>query len=253
MTQSPRILAIGGVDPSGGAGLACDARMIQARGAIPAVVPAVLTVQSNAAFHAWHAVDGDLFASMVHAALEDGHVGAVKTGLLADAATVRRVAELLRGVVAEGVALVVDPVLGATARGLDSGLDVIDAYLGELLPLATIVTPNIPEAQRLAGGDSARLLATQVGAVLIKGGHGGGDVIEDRLSTSSGEVVLRHPRIDVGEVRGTGCALASAIACELAHGAGVEEACRRAVRHMTRCLERTTPAVGGGSAMLAIA
>jgi hydroxymethylpyrimidine/phosphomethylpyrimidine kinase len=229
-----------------------DVRMLQARGATPLAVPACLTVQNRSGCRAVQPVSLDLLTAMVGAALDDGRTAAVKTGLLGSAAAVERVAALLRDVRAAGVPLVVDPVLSATAGGFEAAPDVVEAYLVALVPLATVVTPNLPELARLAGSNPASLLARGAEAVLVKGGHAHHDPVEDRLYTAAGELALRHPRLAVGEVRGTGCALASAVACELGGGAAVAEACRSAVAHLGRCLELTRPAARDGAAMLAV-
>jgi hydroxymethylpyrimidine/phosphomethylpyrimidine kinase len=160
------------------------------------------------------------------------------------------VADLLREDGRAGVPLVVDPVLSATAGGFEGNQDVIEAYLGALLPMAMVVTPNLPELARLSDVGSSALLARGAGAGLVKDGHGTGDTVEDRLLWSGGEVVLGHPRLEVGEVRGTGCALASALACELGRGRAVDEACRMAVATMGRCLALTPGRSDGGAATL---
>lgn len=252
MADTLRILAIGGIDPSGGAGLGTDARMIQARGGTPLLVPASLTVQNSSGFHRLHPVPADLLAAMVAAAFDEAPVAAVKTGLLGTAAAVEQVAALLVDASASGVPIVVDPVLSASAGGLEADPGVIRAYLAALLPLATLATPNLPEAARLMGEGPRALLTCGVGAVLLKGGHQEGDPVEDRLLWSGGEVVLRHPRLAVGEVRGTGCALAAALACELGRGLDVETACRSAVAIMGRCLEVTSRREDGRAATLTV-
>ena len=226
--------------------------MIQARSGVALAVPACLTVQNRSRFDAVQPVSADLFSAMVRAALEDGAVSAIKTGLLGDAAVVEHVAELLREPCDAGVPLVVDPVLAATVGGFAPGDELVEAYLRCLVPLASVVTPNLPEMERLAEQGPQALLALGSAAVLVKGGHGDGDVVEDRLHSQSGEVVFRHPRLAVGPVRGTGCALASAVACGLGAGLGIEEACRGAVATLTRCLGLTSASVDGGPALLAI-
>jgi hydroxymethylpyrimidine/phosphomethylpyrimidine kinase len=207
-------------------------------------------VQDRSGFRELHQVDRPLLAAMIEAALDDGPVAAVKTGLLGAAGTVAAVTEQLRAR-GRGAPVVVDPVLAATAGGLEVDADVVAAYVEALVPLATIVTPNRPEVARL-GGEPQALLALGAAAVLIKGGHGAGDIVEDRLLTADGETVIDHPRLAVGEVRGTGCALASALACELGRGAAIDEACRSAVAVMSRCLEITPPAADGGPSILVV-
>lgn len=252
MTERPRVLAIGGIDPTGGAGLATDVRMIQARGGLAVAVPACLTVQGRTGLEALEVVSPDLFAAMVGAAIDSGLPSAIKTGLLGDAGVVERVASVLQAPCAAGVPLVVDPVLSVSAGGFAATEAVVEAYLRHLVPLACVVTPNLPEASRLAPEGPESLLSRGCGAVLVTGGHASGDVVEDRLLTSDGEVVLRHPRLAVGVVRGTGCALASALAFGLGHGLEIEDASREAVSALARCLEQTPRSDDDDPAMLVI-
>jgi hydroxymethylpyrimidine/phosphomethylpyrimidine kinase len=158
--------------------------------------------------------------------LADGEVHAIKTGLLGDAAAIAAVAAALRPLAAK-VPIVVDPVLSATAGGLPASSAAAAAYREHLLPLAALVTPNLPEAAALFGSDAAAL-AAGCPAVLKKGGHGAGPTADDVLSLPGREVQFRRARLAVGAVHGTGCALASAIAAQLANGVDLERACRAA-------------------------
>jgi len=250
--QRPRVLAIGGIDPTGGAGLTADVRMISARGGEVMAVPACLTVQGPAGLEALEAVQPTLLREMCEAALKERRPTAIKTGLLGTSDVVERVADLLQAPCEAGVPLVVDPVLSVTAGGFSAADALVEAYLRRLLPLAAVVTPNLPEASRLAPDGPESLLSAGCGAVLVKGGHADGDAVEDRLWTVEGETVIRHPRLDVGEVRGTGCALAAALACGLGAGMTVEQASREAVSALARYLERTPRSASGAAAILTI-
>ena len=221
-TTEPRVLLLGGVDPSGGAGLSLDAIVVAAHGGHALPVPIVLTAQNRSGFRAAFPVPEGQWRAALAAALEDGEIAAVKVGLLGGPAAVRAVAAALRGVA--GAPIVVDPVLSATAGGFAGGEDLVAAYRERLLPLADLVTPNLGEYAALFGGGGH----SGVGAVLQKGGHGEGPEVEDVLFAAAAEHRFRRRRLAVGEVRGTGCALAAAIAAKLASGVGLVRACREA-------------------------
>jgi hydroxymethylpyrimidine/phosphomethylpyrimidine kinase len=164
----------------------------------------------------------------------------VKTGLFASAEQLRWIADRLSPL-RKQFPVVVDPVLATTAAGWSADTDLVNAYLECLLPLATVATPNLPELERLLpGGDGTGLLGVGCSSVLVKGGHGEGDVIKDVLYTARGRREFAHPRAEVGPVHGTGCALASALAAYLGSGTALEAACESAIDDLQRCL-RATP------------
>lgn len=242
--MTPRVVAIGGIDPSGGAGLSLDARVLELHGAMALPVVTALTVQNRHGFARAVATDPDVLRASVEAAFADevGGVAAVKIGLLAHAEQAVMLAGLLRRVAA-AVPLVVDPVLSATAGGLRAAAELPAVYRRELLPLATLFTPNLPELAAIAGGTAPReLLATGCRAVLVKGGHGDGAELRDRLWLGGGdEVVFEHARLPVGPVRGTGCALGSAITARLAHGDAIGDAVAAATAWLQQCLAALAP------------
>ncbi|MBL8748881.1 MAG: bifunctional hydroxymethylpyrimidine kinase/phosphomethylpyrimidine kinase [Planctomycetes bacterium] len=227
MTAARRILLLGGVDPCGGAGITADAVVASLHGVEPLPVALVLTVQNRRAFTSWSPVrDADWRAAFA-AACADGDVHAIKTGLLGSAASVAAVADALapfRG----KVPIVVDPVFGATAGGHAATEDVVAACRERLVPLATVLTPNVPEARALFGEDVRSALALGAGAVLHKGGHAEGEFATDVLHTAAAERRFARRRLPVGPVHGTGCALATSLACWLAHGADAALASQRA-------------------------
>jgi len=238
----PRLLLLGGLDPSGGAGVTADATVAALHGTEALPVPVVLTAQNRRGFRAtfpvapWH--------ELLEAALGDGPVHAVKTGLLGNPATIAEVGDRLR-LLAPAVPLVVDPVLSASAGGYTAGAEVAAAYREHLLPLATLLTPNGPELLAL-GGDARALLATGCRAVLHKGGHGDGGFAEDVLVQPDGTTTLRRPRLCPGPVHGTGCALATAIAAHLANNVALAHACRAAGDWLAALLAALGPAPGDG-------
>ena len=235
------------MDPSGGAGLSLDTRVMQDHGGFPMTVAACLTVQNCRGVRSVHPVDRGLVVEMIAAAVEDGPVDAVKVGMLASPDLVVAVADALAFARAAAVPVVVDPVLGTTAGGWDAGAELVVTYRRVLLPNATVVTPNLPELELLSAGEPGALLDLGCRAVLVTGGHAAGDVVEDRLHRAGEELVFRHPRLSVGSVHGTGCALASALASRLASGASVDGAARDAVATVQRYLANTDPGDAGAT------
>lgn len=241
-----RVLVVGGVDPSGGAGISADARVLQAHGvhALPVVV--ALTVQNRFGMRQLDAVPAEHWRPALAAAIQDGPLHAVKTGLLADGAQAQALAEDLQRLLPD-VPLVVDPVLSATAGGYRAGAGLARALRAHLAPRCALLTPNAPELEALLAGDGIEaLLEAGCGAVLCKGGHDAGDTVTDRLVSAAGTHEFVHARQPVGPVHGTGCALASAIAARLAHGAPLLEACATGIAWLQRCLGVMGPADASG-------
>ena len=241
----PIALTIAGSDSGGGAGIQADLKTFHARGVHGLSAIAAITSQNTRGVTAVHPVPLAHIRSQIAAVFDDFPIGAVKTGMLGGASTVRLVA---REMAARKPAwLVVDPVMIATsgARLLDR--DAIAVLVDELIPLADMLTPNLPEAEALLGypirsvKDCARagseLRGLGARAVLLKGGHGGGREVVDRFFDARGVLELRHPRLKL-EAHGTGCTLASAIAAELAKGRSPRGAVRRAVAYVKCALAR---------------
>ncbi|MBX3463530.1 MAG: bifunctional hydroxymethylpyrimidine kinase/phosphomethylpyrimidine kinase [Planctomycetes bacterium] len=238
-----RLLLLGGLDPSGGAGLTVDAIVAAQHGCQVLPVATAWTVQNGRQFTARHAPAAAAWQAAFAAALADGDVHAVKVGMLADAATAAGVAAALAPL-RDRVPIVVDPVLVSTAPGAGPDPDLVAAYRVHLLPLASLLLPNAPEAAALAGGAGAW---PGHAAVLAKGGHGDGPDCDDVLTLAHGAVHRwRRPRLPVGPVRGTGCALATAIAARLAHGDELASACRLAGDWLHDLLRQLGPASGDG-------
>jgi hydroxymethylpyrimidine/phosphomethylpyrimidine kinase len=238
---TPRVLLVGGLDPSGGAGLTHDAAVVLRHGAHPLPVAVCLTAQNRRGFRAAFPVPIAQWQAALQAAWDDGPVHAIKTGMLAGPATVAAVAAALRPLLGS-LPLLVDPVLSATAGGLAGTDELVASYREHLLPLASLAVPNTPELQALAGGQPAQLLAAGARAVLHKGGHDTGPLATDTLHTAAGALAWSRPRLAVGRVRGTGCALASAIAARLANGGSLPQACAAAGDWLARCLAALPPA-----------
>jgi hydroxymethylpyrimidine/phosphomethylpyrimidine kinase len=258
--QTPVVLTIAGLDPSGGAGLVADVQTIAAFGCFPAAVVTSLTFQNTKGVRGAAHQTAATISAQVLPVIEDLAIAAVKTGMLPTRESVAEVARLLRETDLRAAAVVVDPVVRST-----SGHDLIDtdalaALQRELLPRATLITPNVPEAERLTGlritdesdmRAAARALREQgARAVLVKGGHLAGDDALDLLD-DDGEVQLFHtPRIHAGATHGTGCTLAAAIAACLARGLSLPEAVDAAKRYVTAAIRRA-PQLGHGARPLA--
>ena len=230
-------LTIAGSDSSGGAGIQADLKTFTALGVYGASVITALTAQNTLGVQGIHPVPVAFVAQQLDSVLSDLAVGAIKTGMLANADIVGTVAAMLRA--APPRALVVDPVMVATSGDVLLAPDAIGAMKELLLPLATLVTPNLAEAALLLGSKQAEeetdavaqaqaLRAAGCRAVLIKGGHGRGDAAVDILVDDKGVERFVRPRIDTPHTHGTGCTLSAAIAALLARGAPMTEAVDRA-------------------------
>ena len=243
-----RVLIVAGSDSGGGAGIQADLKTILALGAHGMTAITALTAQDTLGVHGIHAVPPAFVRQQMEVVLADLGADAVKTGMLGDATLIRTVVEMLRG---RGLPLVMDPVMVAKggARLLDpAALDALRA----MIPLASVLTPNLPEAEALLGHPiddpvhAARaLLGLGAAAVLLKGGHGEGPIVRDVLATAEGVMVLEMPRIDTRHTHGTGCTLASAIAAGLSQGMVLEAAVRRARAYVQAAIA-AAPGFGAG-------
>ncbi len=250
--MSGRVLAIGGSDSSGGAGVQADIKTITLLGGYAATAITAVTVQDTHAIHAVHPVPPDLIIAQARAVLDDIGADAIKTGMLGSRAVVEALAELLAGV---AVPIVVDPVMAATTGAALLDDDAIEALRARLIPLAALLTPNAPEAERLTGlavatTDDLRrageaMLRIGARAVLMKGGHVPGEAVIDILMTAAGETLFSSARVDTRHGHGTGCTLASACATGLAQGLDPPAAVRRAHAFVAEAIRRA-PGLGGG-------
>jgi len=252
-TRYPCALTIAGSDSGGGAGIQADLKTFAALGVYGAGVITAVTAQNTRGVRAVHDIPPPVIAAQLDAVLEDIPFGAVKIGMLSSAEIVMIVAERLLAHRAPPVVL--DPVMVAKSGDALLRDDAVRALLDNLLPLATIITPNLPEAARLLGRarvedteEAAReLLSLGPAAVLIKGGHGEGNEIEDLL-LEGGEpeaIRFRHPRIDTANTHGTGCSLSSAVAAGLASGLALPAAVEAAIGWLQGAIAHSWP-LGGG-------
>lgn len=241
--RKPNTLTIAGSDSGGGAGIQADLKTFHARGTHGLTAITAVTSQNTRGVTAVHTLPLTHIRSQIDAVFDDFPIAAVKTGMLGSAAVTRLVATEMRR--RQPAWLVVDPVMIATsgARLLDE--DAIDALIARLIPLADVLTPNLPEAEALLGRPLGRdidaagadLLALGARGVLLKGGHARGRDIVDRYYDASGVVEFRHPRLPF-EGHGSGCTLASAVAAELARGKSPRAAVRTAIDWLDKAFQR---------------
>ncbi len=234
---TPVALTIAGSDSSGGAGIQADLKTFAALGVYGASVITALTAQNTRGVTAIHPVPADFVTAQLDAVFGDLAVGAVKIGMLGARATIEAIADALKRW--SPPYIVLDPVMIATSGERLLAADAVDALRTKLIPAASIITPNLPEAavllgEPLASTDAAiesqgrRLLSLGCSFVLIKGGHGHGSESIDYLMDANSTLPLAWPRIATKNTHGTGCSLASAIAAGLAKGEGMETAVRNA-------------------------
>jgi hydroxymethylpyrimidine/phosphomethylpyrimidine kinase len=234
---TPVALTIAGSDSSGGAGIQADLKTFAALGVYGASVITALTAQNTSGVTGIHLVPADFVTAQIDAVFSDLDVKAVKIGMVAQLATVDAiVAGLTRW---SPKHIVLDPVMVATSGDRLLPAEAVEALRTKLIPRASLITPNLPEAAALldepvAVSEAAiesqgkRLLALGCPAVLIKGGHGQGTESIDYLVGGNGIIALAAPRIATNNTHGTGCSLSSAIAAGLAKGEDMETAVRNA-------------------------
>ncbi|MEM8932372.1 MAG: bifunctional hydroxymethylpyrimidine kinase/phosphomethylpyrimidine kinase [Acidobacteriota bacterium] len=251
----PRLLTIAGSDSGGGAGLQADLKTFAAHGVYGFSVVTAVTAQNTRGVTAVHPVPVEVVTAQLDAVFDDIGADAVKLGMLGTVELVHGVAAGLRRH-ARDLPIVLDPVM--VAQSGDPLIDdaAVTALAEELLPLATVVTPNLPEARRLTGlalaadaSEGERFAAGQLiaamadgGAVLIKAGHAAGDQLVDCLVDADGDRHrFAHPRIDTTSSHGTGCTLASAIAARLGRGDALVDAVGGAIDYLQEALRTAFP------------
>ena len=249
-----RVLIVAGSDSGGGAGIQADIKTVTALDGYAATAVTALTAQNTLGVHGIVGVEPDFVARQMRVVLEDIGADCIKTGMLFNSRIVAAVVQVIEHL-APDVPLVIDPVM--VAKGGQSLLDdeARHAIVDGLLPLATLVTPNAPEAAALTGiqidgTDSQRAAAQAIRAlgcraVLLKGGHLPGSRIIDLLVTDAGTTALESPRLETRHTHGTGCTLASAIAAGIAQGMALPLAVRRARDYVHKAIA-TAPGYGSG-------
>jgi hydroxymethylpyrimidine/phosphomethylpyrimidine kinase len=234
--MAPIALTIAGSDSGGGAGIQADLKTFSALGVYGASVITALTAQNTRAVTHVEPASPAMIAAQIAAVFDDLDIRAVKLGMLGGVDAIRTVAAGLHGRL---IPLVLDPVMIAKSGDALLPDDAVATLRADLLPMATLLTPNLPEAARLldrapaqdeaAMQDQGRaLLALGATAVLMKGGHGAGDICTDLLITADGTLRLTAPRRLTRNTHGTGCTLSAAVAAGLAQGMGLAAAVTRA-------------------------
>jgi hydroxymethylpyrimidine/phosphomethylpyrimidine kinase len=227
------VLSIAGSDPSGGAGIQADLKAFSARGVYGMAVLTALTAQNTQGVSGVHLVPPQFVADQINAVFADVRVDAVKIGMIANAG----IADAVAGALTDhrDIPIVIDPVMIAKGGAALLAPEAVDVLTRQLLPLATLLTPNLPEAAALLhqpvatnraemAAQAERLLALGPAAVLVKGGHLDSDESPDVLATAAGLHWFEARRVPTKNTHGTGCTLSSALAAELAKGASAQEA-----------------------------
>tara|TARA_R110000824_G_scaffold390760_4_gene587609 strand:+ start:27569 stop:28402 length:834 start_codon:yes stop_codon:yes gene_type:complete len=249
-----RVLIIAGSDSGGGAGLQADIKTVTALGGYASNAVTAITVQDTLGVHGIHEIPLDIIRAQIKVVLQDIGTDAIKTGMLHSVEIIEAVAEDISAL-APDAALIVDPVMVAKGGAALLQANAVDAYKRALMPLATLITPNVPEAEALTGRSiktledqkaaADALLGLGCDAVLLKGGHIDGATINDVLATHEMIEVMSGPRIDTRHTHGTGCTLASAIAALMAQGAPLRDAVEIARDYVQEAI-RTAPGFGKG-------
>jgi hydroxymethylpyrimidine/phosphomethylpyrimidine kinase len=240
----PRALTIAGSDSGGGAGIQADLKTFAVLGVWGMSAVTSVTVQNTRGVTGVADVPADVVAAQIRAVATDIGVDAAKTGMLSSAEIIEAAADAMRETALPN--LVVDPVFVSKHGDPLLRADALDALRGRIVPLATLVTPNLPEAAALSGFDvddrramhraASAILRLGAGAVLVKGGHLGGEHADDLLVDSEREEWISAERIDTPHTHGTGCILSAAIASYLARGEGLWEAVREGKEFVTQAV-----------------
>jgi len=251
--MTARALTIAGSDPGGGAGVQADLKTFSAFRVYGMSALTAVTVQNTLGVRGVFAVPPQVVAEQIDAVLEDIGAGAVKTGMLGSAPVIKAIAARLKAHRVKN--LVVDPVMYAKSGHALLAPAAAGSLIKHLLPLALIVTPNAPEAERLSGlkvrdladaKNAARAIHRSGPAwVLVKGGHLPGPVCEDLLYDGRAFTVLRSPRVNTRNTHGTGCTLSAAITSGLALGLKPRRAVEEAVTYVAGAIRHALP-LGGG-------
>jgi hydroxymethylpyrimidine/phosphomethylpyrimidine kinase len=248
MTGIPRVLTIAGSDSGGGAGIQADLKAIARCGAHGMTAITALTAQSTLGVTAIHEASAQFVREQMTAVLDDIGADAAKTGMLFSAAIIEAVAAELAG---RGLPLVADPVMVASSGATLLRADAIEALVALIFPLATVVTPNLPEAQALTGlatADRAKLAERLVDmgarAALVTGGHGPDPV--DHLFDGTTHLPIPVTRHEVAATHGAGCTHSAALAAGLAAGLPLPDAARQAAAVAGDAVAHGLAGLGGG-------
>ncbi len=250
-----RVLVIAGSDSGGCAGIQADIKTINSLGGYSATAITALTAQNTQGVFGISEVPVKFIQQQIELVLSDIGADAIKTGMLYSAEIVENVAKSLKNY--SNIPLIVDPVMVATSGdSLAEGDEFAEALKKFIIPNASLVTPNIPEAEKITGirinniNDSVEagraILDMGAAAVLVKGGHAICDIVEDILVMPNGEFIsYKSERIRTANIHGTGCTLASAISCGISQGMSLDESIKRARNYVWNAI-KTAPGLGKG-------
>jgi hydroxymethylpyrimidine/phosphomethylpyrimidine kinase len=252
--MTARVLIVAGSDSGGGAGIQADIKTVTALGGYAMTAVTALTAQNTQGVFGVVGVAPDFIQQQMRVVLEDIGADAIKTGMLHNTAVIAAVCAVLEEL-DPAPPVVVDPVMVAQSGDSLIEADAAATLARRLAPLATVLTPNAPEAETLVGREIADVAAMVEAAydlldlgpraVLLKGGHLGGETVTDVLATRDGHEIFASPRIETTSDHGTGCTLASALATGLAQGLAPRAAVVRARAYLREAL-RTAPGLGQG-------
>lgn len=234
-TRKPIALTIAGSDSGGGAGVQADLKTFQAFGVFGTSAITIVTAQNTLGVQRVFSLPPDVVAAQIRSVLADLPPAAIKIGALGGADIIQAVAGELRGV---NVPIILDPVMVAKGGSPLLAGEAVKALVSDLLPLATLTTPNLPEARALGAALDGR-------SVLLKGGHAAGVVVTDMLRWQGEEHCFSAPRQRTRHTHGTGCTLSSAIAAGLALGSPMPQAVAQAHAYVARAIA-AAPGLGGG-------
>ena len=246
-----RVLIIAGSDSGGGAGIQGDIKTVTCLGGYAATAITALTAQNTQGVFGIHDVPDEFIRQQITLVLDDIGADAIKTGMLHKASVIETIANLLP----RTIPFILDPVMFAKGGAALLQPDALETLKKRLIPLATIITPNIPEAEYLSGMQirstkdmqtaAEKILALGCKAVLLKGGHLEGELLTDILVSDTGTQVFNSSRLHTKHTHGTGCTLASAIATGLAQGMTLADAVIRARNYVRKAIENA-PGLGKG-------
>jgi hydroxymethylpyrimidine/phosphomethylpyrimidine kinase len=242
----PRCLTIAGSDSGGGAGIQADLKAFAAAGCYGTSAIVALTAQNTIGVAAVHELPADFIRAQLDAVYDDIGVDAAKTGMLFSRVVIETVANFLEG---RNIPLVVDPVMIASSGARLLQGDAVDTLVSRLFPLATVVTPNLYEAEALTGSGSRRELAERIHelgapAVVVTGGHG--DEAVDHLFDGTSHVEIPVERHDTAATHGAGCTHSATLAAALARGLSLEQAAREAARVASDAVRHGLAEIGAG-------
>lgn len=238
-------LTIAGSDCSGGAGIQADIKTMSALGVYSAAVITAVTVQNTLGVQAVEPVSPAIVAAQIHAVMEDIRPAAVKVGMVCGVETVEAIAGALEKYAVR--CLVIDPVMVSSSGMRLMAEDAMDVFCRRLMPMSSMLTPNIPEAEIIAGmpitdeascDKAGKAIAARCNTVLIKGGHAAGKVKTDRLYDAEKMLAsMESTEVETRNTHGTGCTLSAAITAFHALGMSSVEACEKAKEYVTRALQ----------------